>query len=74
MKVHFNSFEEPALLLFTVAVNCENDRCFGNRLVMGSADCVHDAGLVETPNSCFKRKLGPLPDTLQAGAFAFPPF
>ena len=30
--------------------------------------------LVETLKKLFKRKLGPLPDTLQAGACIFPPF
>ncbi len=57
-----------------VAVNYENDTCFGNRLVMGSADCLYYAGLVKTPEKLFKRKLGPLPDTLHAGACVFPPF
>ena len=41
---------------------------------MGSADCLYYAGLVKTPEKLFKRKLGPLPDTLQAGACVFPPF
>ncbi len=45
----------------TVAVNRENDTCFENGLVMGSAGYSHYAGLVKTPKSCFKRKLGPLP-------------
>ncbi len=36
--------------------------------MIGFADYVHYAGLVKTPKSCFKRKPGPLPDTLQAGA------
>ncbi len=40
---------------------------------MGSADCRHYAGSVETPKICFKRKPGPLSDTLQAGACVFPP-
>ena len=57
-----------------VAVNHENDTCFGNGLVMGSADCPYYAGLVKTTEKLFKRKLGPLPDTLQAGACIFPPF
>ena len=47
---------------------------FENGLVMGSADCLYYAGLVKTPEKLFKRKLGPLPDTLQAGACVFPPF
>ena len=41
---------------------------FGNRLVMASADCINYAGIVKTLEKLFKRKLGPLPDTLQAGA------
>ncbi len=57
-----------------VAANHENNTCFGNGLVMGSADCINYAGLVETLEKFFKRKLGPLPDTLQAGACIFPPF
>ena len=57
-----------------VAANHENDTCFGNGLVMGSTDCINYAGLVKTPEKLFKRKLGPLPDTLQAGACVFPPF
>ena len=32
-----------------VAANHENDTFFENGLVMGSADCVNYAGLVETP-------------------------
>ncbi len=57
-----------------VTVNHENDTCSGNRVVMGSADCLYYAGLVKTPEKLFKRTLGPLPDTLQAGACVFPPF
>ena len=30
----------------SVAVNRENDTCFGNGLAMGSADCISYAGLV----------------------------
>ena len=41
---------------------------------MGQADCINYAGLVETLEKSLKRKLGPLPDTLQAGACVFPPF
>ncbi len=40
---------------------------FGNRLVIGFTDCINYAGLVKTLEKLFKRKLGPLPDTLQAG-------
>ncbi len=47
---------------------------FGNGLVMGSVDCIYYAGLVKTPKKLFKRELGPLPDTLQAGACVFPIF
>ncbi len=36
-----------------VAVNHENDTCFGNGLVMGSADCLYYAGLVKTPEKLF---------------------
>ncbi len=57
-------------LLLNVAVNHENDTCLETdlTLVMVSADCLYYAGLVKTPKMLFKRKLGPLPDTLQAGA------
>ena len=41
---------------------------------MGSADCLYYMGLVKTPEKLFKRKLGPLQDTLKAGGFVFPPF
>ncbi len=41
---------------------------------MGLADCINYAGLVKTLEKSFKRKLGPLPDTLQTGACIFPPF
>ncbi len=58
----------------TVAVNHENDTCFGKGLVMGHADCKYCAGLIETPKRCFKRKPDPFSDTLQAGACVFPPF
>ncbi len=34
--------------MFVVAVNHENDTCFGNGLVMGYADCKCSAALVET--------------------------
>ncbi len=57
-----------------VAANHENDTCFGNGLVMGSADCIVYAGLVKTLERLFKRKLGHLPDKLQAGPCIFPPF
>ncbi len=36
-----------------VAVHRENDTCFGTGLVMGSADYVHYAGLVKTPEKLF---------------------
>ncbi len=32
--------------IISVAANHENDTCFGNGLVMGSADCIDYAGLV----------------------------
>ncbi len=57
-----------------VVANRENETCFENGLVMGFADCVNLAGLVITLERLFKRKLGPLPDSLQAGACIFPPF
>ncbi len=60
--------------ILSVAVNYQNDKYFENGLVMGSAYCKYYAGLVETPKSCFKRKPGPLSDTLQAGACVFPDF
>ena len=41
---------------------------------MGLADCINLAGLAKILEKPFKRKLGPLPDTLQAGACVFPPF
>ncbi len=41
---------------------------------MGLADCINQAGLDKTLEKSFKRKLGPLPDTLQAGARIFLPF
>ena len=59
--------------IIIVVANHENDTCFGSRLVMVSADCINYAGLVKTLETLFKRKLGPLPDTLQAGACIFPP-
>ena len=34
-----------------VAANYENDACFGNGLVTGSADCIDYAGLVKTLHS-----------------------
>ena len=40
---------------------------------MGLADCINKAGLVEILEKSFKRKLGPLTDTLQADACIFPP-
>ena len=40
---------------------------------MGLADCIN-AGLVKILEKSFKHKLGPLPDTLQAGARVFLPF
>ena len=60
--------------MVAVAANHENDTCFGNGLVMGSADCINCAGLVKTLEKLFRRKLGPLPDTLQAGDCVLPPF
>ncbi len=36
-----------------VAINRENDTCFGNGLVMGSADYLYYAGLVKTPEKLF---------------------
>ena len=36
-----------------VAANHENDTCFENRPVMGSADCMYYAGLVKTPKKLF---------------------
>ncbi len=41
---------------------------------MGLADCINLAGLAKILEKQFKRKLGPLPDTLKAGACVFPPF
>ena len=40
----------------SVAANHENDTCFGNGLVMGSADCIDYTGLVKTLEKLFKRK------------------
>ncbi len=40
---------------------------------MGLADCINLAGLAKMLEKPFRRKLGPLPDTLQAGARVFPP-
>ena len=40
---------------------------------MGLADCTNLAGLAKVLEKPFKRKLGLLPDTLQAGASVFPP-
>ena len=45
-------------IVHVVAANHENDRCFGNGRVMGSADCINYAGLVKTPEKLFKCKLG----------------
>ncbi len=59
--------------VLNIAANHEKDTCFGNGLVMGSADCVNYAGLVKTLEKLFKCKLGPLPDTMQAGLY-FPAF
>ncbi len=59
--------------MINVAANHLNDTCFANRLVMGFEDCIY-TGLVKTLEKLFIRKLGPLPDTLQAGACVFPPF
>ena len=56
-----------------VTANRENDM-FCSRLVMGLADCINLAGLAKILEKPFKRKLGPLPDTLQAGACVFLPF
>ncbi len=52
-----------------VAVNHENDTCFGNGLVMGYADCKCLAGLVETSNvvSTFVRHTA-------SGCLIFPAF
>ena len=44
--------------MWCVAANHENDTCFGNGLVMGSADCMDYARLVKTLEKLFKRKLG----------------
>ena len=57
-----------------VVANRENNTCFGNRLVMGIADCVIYAGLDKTPKKSFTHQFGPLPDTLQTGTCIFPPF
>ncbi len=57
-----------------VAANHENDTCFENGLVMGSADYMYYAGLVKHQEGCFKCKIGPLSDTLQADACLFLPF
>ncbi len=43
-------------------------------LVMGLADCINYVGIVKTLEKSFKRKLGPLQDTLQADACIFPSF
>ncbi len=40
-----------------VAVNHENDTCFGNRLVMGSADCLYYAALVKHQKGCLNVNL-----------------
>ncbi len=58
---HFSSFLGKYLggdynIMF-VAVNRENDTCFGKELVMGSADCKYYAGLVETPKVVLKVSL-----------------
>ena len=37
----------------SVAANHENDTCFENGLVMGSADCMYYVGLVKTPEKLF---------------------
>ena len=44
---------------------------FENGLVMGSAGYSYYAGSDKTLKSCFKSKLSPLSDTLQAGACVF---
>ncbi len=41
---------------------------------MGLADCINLVDLTKILEKPFKRKLGPLPDTLQAGACVFLPF
>ena len=64
----------PVFKVVLVAANHENDTCFWNGLVMGLADCVNQSGLVKTLKKSLKGKLGPLLDTLQAGACIFPPF
>ncbi len=45
--------DEPSLPLPLVAFNQENDTCFGNGLVMGTADCQYYAGLVKTLEKLF---------------------
>ncbi len=45
MNKYFNIRRAERML--TVAANHENDTCFGNGLVMGSADCMYYAGLVK---------------------------
>ncbi len=47
---------------------------FCSGLVMGLADCINLAGLAKILEKPVERKLGPLPDTLQAGTCVFPPF
>ncbi len=67
-------FKYHYVRIMIVAVNHENDTCFGNGLVMGSADRLCYAGLVKTPEKLFKCKPGSLSDTLQASACVFPLF
>ena len=43
-----------------VAANHKNDTCFGNRLVMGSADCINYAGLVKGAQTCNSTIFGPV--------------
>ncbi len=70
----FGTSNDVSLPIETVAANHENDSCFPNGLVMGLADCIDYARLVKPLEKSSRCKLGPLPDTLQAGACVFPPF
>ncbi len=54
-----------------VAVSRKYDTYFGKGLVMGYADCKCSSVWLKHQSS-FNRKLGPLSDTLQAGAWLFP--
>ncbi len=44
--VFYMTIPSPTRIKGNVAANHENDTCFGNGLVMGSADCINYAGLV----------------------------